>query len=150
MLTVLIKILCEEKVLFSIPGLELILFLAEGDMRRLLNDSDMLNRSFHKINNQTVKISCFFPDIFNLVDFLFYVIHKNTISALEIFMDIYNNGFGFIEIIHGILKIIKKFQIDKYQKIQILRKICDFQIEFFVFKSDINSVISLIKNFNHI
>nr|UXY87461.1 DNA replication factor C complex subunit Rfc2 [Cryptomonas sp.] len=141
----IIKIFYWENILFSIAGLELLIFLAEGDIRRILNESEKIFKSFLVITNKTVNISCFFPEVFMLGEFLQNSFNQNYISAYEIFVDICNYGLDPIEIFQGIFRILKKMQSSSSKKIKILKMLCEFQIGFFQNKFKIDFIISVLK-----
>nr|UXY87959.1 DNA replication factor C complex subunit Rfc2 [Cryptomonas curvata] len=145
MLKKTVKILHKEKILFSIKALEMLVFIAEGDMRRLLNESEIISRSFLKITDATVKISCFVPIVFMIADFLYFILNKNHLWAFEIFIDILNEGYSLVEIINGIFKFLKKFKIFAFKKIKFLKILCEFQIVLFEKKSEISYAILFFK-----
>jgi DNA polymerase III gamma/tau subunit len=141
----IIRIFYEEKILFSILGLESIIFSTEGDMRRLLNESELIGKCFLKITDETLKLSCFTPDTFMIGEFLYYIFNKNSICAFEIFIDICNEGNEFIEIIDRIFRFLKKVQLIGSRKFKILKILCEFQIGFFCNQSRINNMFSILK-----
>ena len=138
MLKKIVKILYKEETAFSIKSLEMLIFIAEGDMRRLINESEKISRSFIKITDAAVRISCLVPNIFMIADFLFFTFNKNYIVAFEIFIDILNDGYNLFETINGIFKFLKKFKIFAIIKLKILKILCEFQIKLFENDLEIN------------
>jgi hypothetical protein len=63
----------------------MLIFYSRGDMRRLLNEAEIGSRSFFKLTDLTVKISCFVPSIFMIADFLYFTFNRNHLWAFEIF-----------------------------------------------------------------
>uniref|UniRef100_A0A7S0N7L5 AAA+ ATPase domain-containing protein n=2 Tax=Cryptomonas curvata TaxID=233186 RepID=A0A7S0N7L5_9CRYP len=141
------KILCIEKILFSIKGLEMLIFLAEGDMRRLLNEAEISSRSFFKLTDLTVKICCFVPSIFMIAEFLYVIFNRNHLLAFEIFTDICNEGYNIAEIIYGIFKYLKRIRLFHFKKLKILKFLCELQIGLFEQKCKLNFVLTIIKKF---
>jgi len=140
-----IKILSKEEISFSIKGLEMLIFLVEGDMRRLLNETEIISKSFLTLAELSVKMSCFVPNIFMIADFLYFTFNKNYILASEIFFDILNGGYSVVETINGIFKFLKKIKLFEVKKIKITKKICEFQIRLFENRQDLNFVLNFLK-----
>jgi DNA polymerase III delta prime subunit len=141
----IIKILYIEQILFSIKGLEMLIFLAEGDMRRSLNEAEIVSRSFLKLTDLTVKISSFVPSVFMIAEFLYFIFNQNHLLAFEIFTDICNEGYNIIEITYEIYKFLKKIRLFYFKKFKILKLLCEIQIGLFEEKSKINIVLTIIK-----
>ena len=140
-----IKILSKEEIKFSIKGLEMLIFLSEGDMRFFLNEAEIISKSLLILTELTVKISCFVPNMFLIADFLYFYFNKNYTLAFEIFFEILNEGYCIIEIINGIFKFLKKTKLFEYKKVKIIKKICEIQIEYFQNEVEMNFFLKFLK-----
>ena len=103
------------------------------------------SRSFFKLTDLTVKISCFVPSIFMIAEFLYFVFNRNHLLAFEIFTDICNEGYNITEITYGIFKFLKRIRLFHFEKLKILKFLCELQIGLFEHKSKLNLVLTIIK-----
>ena len=142
----IIKILHAENILFSVKGLETLIFLAEGDMRRLVNESEVISKSFFKITNKTIKTSSFVPRIFVMItEFLAFTLNTNYLGAFELFIDICNEGHEATEVVYEVFKFLKKVRLFNFEKIKVLKNLCKFQVLYFQRQLKINNTMAILK-----
>nr|UXY86994.1 DNA replication factor C complex subunit Rfc2 [Cryptomonas paramecium] len=137
------KILYKEKVLFSIKGLESMIIFSGGDVRELLNESELVEKSFLMITSRTSKLFYFFPTIYFIDNFIYSILNQNYLNALEIFLDTYNKGHQPFDIINYIFKSLKKMSFFHFRKLKMLKILCQLQIK--VFSAEIDATILFLK-----
>mmetsp|Transcript_16873 Transcript_16873/g.46149 ORF Transcript_16873/g.46149 Transcript_16873/m.46149 type:complete len:245 (-) Transcript_16873:9902-10636(-) len=140
------KIFYKEKVLFSTKGLESMVISSGGDARELLNESELVEKSFLMITSRTSKLFHFFPTICFIDNFIFSILNQNYLNALEIFLDIYNKGHRPFDVINYIFKSLKKIRFFHLRKLKILKILCQLQIKVFSFEIDNTTLFLTLKN----
>mmetsp|Transcript_17758 Transcript_17758/g.36416 ORF Transcript_17758/g.36416 Transcript_17758/m.36416 type:complete len:329 (+) Transcript_17758:64-1050(+) len=124
----LLKILLKEKVLFDLPSVEALIFLADGDFRKILNQIEMLTGDSRLLKISRVKKLVPKLKASEVLDFLFCIFRNETHIAREIFYDFTNQGFSKLDFFSEIFEILKKTSFDNFSKIRILACFSRFRL----------------------
>ena len=132
-----------EKISYDIPGLEAIIFAAQGDLRRAINYLQLTSNNFDKITLDNVYKLCDKPHPHIIKTIIVHCYEKNILKSFEIIRNLLKKGYSSMDIITGMVNVMCHFEmdeIDKKTKLQILDKICQ---TYAVINSGIESELQL-------
>ncbi len=119
-LNFLVYIFKEENVSFDLPTLEALIFLADGDLRKILNQvetiiggSDILKIGGLKKILPKLKAS-------EILDFIFSIFRNEKKVAEENLSDFVNRGFSKLDFLAEIFDILKKTRLENHKKLKML------------------------------
>jgi len=101
MRTGIIKICNDNKIKFTEDGIDFLIKISKGDMRKAINNLQSFNMSYNIINYKNVCIFFGYPSIEN-IDKIYEIIIKNNLSkSYDLIKNIiYNNQYSFLELIN--------------------------------------------------
>ncbi|ABW98125.1 rfc2 (nucleomorph) [Hemiselmis andersenii] len=124
----LIFILNNEGVFFDIAGLEATIFLTNGDIRQILNMSQIIVKTFGNLTQKAIKKFCSLSNSTVFLEFFSAFSNKNVYFSQELLLDCINNGSNIIETIQRIFLFCKKIHINEKGKIKIFDILCHFRL----------------------
>lgn len=124
-------ILNQEKIFFDVPGLETVLLLSRGDIRQILNKSEIVVRNFGELTWRVMKRFYSISDTTYVIGFFCAFLNKNYILSEEILFDIINGGLNRLEIIQKIFEFTKNIENHNLMKMKVLNLLCTFRIKHF-------------------
>mmetsp|Transcript_46972 Transcript_46972/g.96047 ORF Transcript_46972/g.96047 Transcript_46972/m.96047 type:complete len:243 (-) Transcript_46972:2540-3268(-) len=126
----LFRILEKEKIHFDIQSIEVMIFLANGDMRKILNQTEMFIKDSGYLS--ITEIKKFIPKLntSELIDFFFnFLIHQEEL-ATEILLDVINQGLSTIDLVHDFLLVLKQIRLKNSLKLKILEFLSELRLDF--------------------
>lgn len=103
-----LKKICEsEKVTFTDEGIELIVNVANGDMRHAINQLQLVYTSYGKIESNYVNMLCDKPSPLLIKDLIMLSIDKNLPNALKCLYSLINDGNSSSDIVMGMIAFLK-------------------------------------------
>lgn len=116
----LIKICNEEDTKYTEEGINIICYIAGGDMRKAINDLQKTIYSYGGINKKNVLKSCKVPDpedIKNIID----ICYKFNIVEANIKMnELFDSGYNYNDIVSGFVYVIQTYEIEEEERLKIL------------------------------
>ncbi len=115
---------CEaEKIVYTDPGLEALIFTAEGDMRNALNNLQSTHAGFTTVNDQNVFKVCDQPHPMIVKNIIDSCIKANVRGAVENVSKLWNAGYSAFDIIGTIFRVCKGFEMAEGLKLLFIREI---------------------------
>lgn len=114
------RICKKEKIKVDEEGLSLICTLAEGDMRRSINNLQKTVQTFGDIKKSSVLKICNVPDPDNIQIILNHCSQKRLTEALEILGQMMDKGCYCLDIITGFNHVIVQQKMDERKRLQLL------------------------------
>mmetsp|Transcript_53728 Transcript_53728/g.127050 ORF Transcript_53728/g.127050 Transcript_53728/m.127050 type:complete len:315 (+) Transcript_53728:60-1004(+) len=126
----LLKIFKNEKIYFDLSSVEFLIFLADGDMRKILNQTEMLIGDSKKMKIGSIRKILPKFQTWGALDFVFNIFRNETKIAEEILFDIFNQGNSKLDFINEFFGIIKKVGLKNYQKLKLLSHLSKSRLDF--------------------
>jgi replication factor C subunit 2/4 len=115
---------CEaEKIVYTDPGLEALIFTAEGDMRNALNNLQSTHAGFTTVNDQNVFKVCDQPHPVIVKSIIDSCIKADVRGAVENVSKLWNAGYSAFDIIGTIFRVCKGFEMNEAMKLTFIREI---------------------------
>jgi len=121
-----LELICnKEHCKYNKEALERICFISHNDIRIAINKIQTLANEYGIVNIENINNICDTPNIIALKNIIKFCIQKQTNSALDVGIALYNDGFNCADILSGIFDILKstvmtKDLIDEDLKIKFL------------------------------
>lgn len=120
-----------EKLKYDNDGLNSIIFVSQGDLRRALNYLQLTNTNYGEINMTNVYKLCDkpHPHIIKYIIDDFY--NQKLTDSYNKLKNLLNKGYSNSDIISGMINVLKYFpikDIDEYKKITLINEICKTSI----------------------
>jgi replication factor C subunit 2/4 len=125
----LIFILNQEKMFFDIQGIEIILFLSNGDIRQTINRSEILAKNLGGISKEIFKNFYSISKSTIIIEFFYSFFNKNQIFTKEIILEIFNEGYDKTEVLQKIFEIAKRLKKNDLIKLKILNFLCRLKLD---------------------
>lgn len=104
----LTDILTKENVKYNKKGLEAIIFISDGDMRQILNNTQAIATNYGDITEQNVYSICDIPHPDEMTKIINYCLIGDHISAHTAVNTVYNKGYSVVDILDTMFKVVKK------------------------------------------
>ena len=115
---------CEaEKIVYTNPGLEALIFTAEGDMRNALNNLQSTHAGFATVNDENVFKVCDQPHPMIVKGIIDSCVKADVRGAVENVSKLWNAGYSAIDIIGTIFRVCKGFDMVEGLKLLFIREI---------------------------
>lgn len=122
--TYLTKICDAEKIEYHKNGFEMICYIANGDMRKAINNLQLTAFSFNKITKNNVLKICKVPDPEDIKNIIKFCLDKNLIEANNNLNKIINDGYYYLDIVNAFsFVLISDETIPNNQKIKLLNNV---------------------------
>lgn len=133
----IISICDDNKIIFTDDGLDFLIKISRGDMRKAINNLQSINMSYDIINYENVCIFFGYPSIEHINKIYEYVIKNNLQKSYELVKNIiYQNQYSFLEIINETHNfILNKFLLNqiKYDKFSsIINKLKNLEYNVYI------------------
>lgn len=116
----LMKICKTENIKFDDPGLNIICYISDGDMRKAINDLQKTAYTFNKISEKAVLNVCKVPnpkDIKNIID----LCAKKDLEAADAgVLDIIREGYYYLDIISGFVYVLFTYKISEDLRLRLV------------------------------
>ncbi|AFP65338.1 DNA replication factor C complex subunit Rfc2 (nucleomorph) [Chroomonas mesostigmatica CCMP1168] len=141
----LVFILKQEKIFFDVQGLDIILYLSNGDIRQTLNMSEIIVKNFGELTIKTTKKFYSISDFTNFFELFYSFLNKNYVFSRELLFDIFNECSDKIEILQYIFSFAKKIINQNRLKLRIISLLCKIKLNYLqsVNKSFVASILAL-------
>lgn len=97
----LINICKLEKIEYDKNSLDTICYISDGDMRKAINNLQIVAYSFDKITKKNILKVCKFPDPEEIREIIKMCYDKKFNESIEYINDIINNGYYYQDIVNG-------------------------------------------------
>jgi len=119
----------KEKIFFDIKSIEILIFYSDGDLRKILNFSEIFIKKVGLLNYKILQKSEFFLQSDKLLEYIIACYNNNVYIAHEILNDVWNNGICFQEIFTNLFQIIKNIDVAIKNRFEILALICNIRLK---------------------
>lgn len=122
--------ICEkEKIPYSLSGLEAICYIADGDMRRAINDLQKTSYTYRKISSDTVLSVCKVPSPDSIKEILSFCMRNNLEKANNSLMELIIQGYYYPDIITGFTLVLTDYQgINEYLRLELMQIVSQTKI----------------------
>lgn len=125
-----LKFICDrEKLKYNEDGLSALVMTTEGDMRKAINNLQLINSGFKRVTKESVYKLCDAPNIIYIKYIIEICADGELTKALESIKELYHKGYSTLDISLGLFKCIKLGELDIPLKLQyeygdIISKTC--------------------------
>lgn len=117
----LVEICKKENISCDNSGLERLMFCSNYDIRQCINNLEYISYSKIKINEEVVDSIIDIPKIHNIVKILKSCNEHDLVSAINMTVELYNNGYSANDILLTFLKYIENYCENKESNINQLK-----------------------------
>mmetsp|Transcript_2063 Transcript_2063/g.3233 ORF Transcript_2063/g.3233 Transcript_2063/m.3233 type:complete len:236 (+) Transcript_2063:368-1075(+) len=124
MLYRLMHIIEKESVSYTDPGLEAILFTAEGDMRQAVNNLQSTHAGFGRITPENVFKVCDQPHPEILTDIVKFCLDEKIDEAISLLNNLWKMGYSAADIVTTLFRVVKYYEpMNEELKLEYLKEI---------------------------
>ncbi|AYV85039.1 MAG: putative replication factor C small subunit [Satyrvirus sp.] len=118
--TYLSKICEKENVKYNENGLSTICYIANGDMRKAINNLQLTSYSYGNINKKTVLSICKVPDPEEIKNIIELCLNKKLEEADKQMDNIIKDGYYYLDIVTGFIYVLSKYDMDNDKKLKLI------------------------------
>jgi replication factor C subunit 2/4 len=120
-----VKYVCEaERVAWTAPGLEAIIFSAEGDMRNALNNLQSTSAGFGSITDSNVYKVCDAPHPAVVARIIRACEAKDIDLACQLLRDLHGHGYASVDLVATLFKVAKADrELPEKKKLEFIKEI---------------------------
>jgi len=107
----LIKICESEKIPYQGSGLDIICYISDGDMRKAINNLQLVAFTYNKITKKNVLAICKLPDPKDIESIITSCLNLNLIEAGNKMDEIICQGYYYLDIISGFVYVLSQMDI---------------------------------------
>ena len=125
-----LKFICDkENLKYDKDGLSALIMTTEGDMRKAINNLQLINSGFKKVTKSAVYKLCDAPNMIYIKDIIESCANGELTKSLKSVKHLYDKGYSSLDISLGLFKCIKLGEINISTKFQyeygnIISKTC--------------------------
>ena len=124
----LMQICKKENVTYEENGIKALIFIAQGDMRRAINNMEAIYNSFRIITEENVYKLCHQPHPSQLIQLIHSCAGKNIKEAIINYNALKERGFCNSDILQTLVAVLKSVTIDESLRINYIKIISDTYI----------------------
>lgn len=103
-----LKYICkEEKLYYSKDGLEALIMTTEGDMRKAINNLQLISNGIGSVTVKSVYDLCDTPNMIEIKNIINHCGSGNVVKALKSVQNMYDKGYSTLDISLGLFSCIK-------------------------------------------
>lgn len=140
MLKRLIEICELEKVSYTQDGMEALLFVSDGDLRRALNNLQNVSAGFRNVNKENVFKVCDVPSPEKLNDLLTNCLNGKWRPAHNILHELLKCGHSSIDIVVTIRNLLKTFKAPEHVLLEFIKAVA---ITHMIISNGLSTVLQL-------
>ncbi len=119
----------KEKVEYDKKGLEMLVLISHGDLRKAINNLQSTAISYQIINKKCVLNNCKSPNPTKILKMLKYCLNKNLEKATEMMDLIMEEGYYYSDILTNLSMIIQQEELDEELRLNILSVVQQTKID---------------------
>lgn len=119
-LSYLIKICKEEEISYTKEGINIICYIASGDMRKAINDLQKTVYSYGEINKKNVLKSCKVPDPDDIKYIINICYDYNLVEVNNKMNELFDSGYNYNDIVSGFSNVIQYYEMEEEERLRIL------------------------------
>lgn len=121
----LLDIISKENIKYDLDGVDAIIDIANGDLRKAINILQLIYVSFKYISSENVYNICDKPHPKVIGTIINFCIHKNIKEALLVLNKLYDDGYSSLDITLGMFNYLKNsININNKIKIVYINEVC--------------------------
>lgn len=142
--------ICEkENLKYHKSGLDILCYISDGDMRKAINNLQLVAYTYNNVNKSNVLTICKIPDPEDIKEIIYLCLDNNLIAAVDKMDNIIYQGYYYLDIISAFVFVLSKIDIpNKIMLIDIVNQTKINIISGIRSKLQLAAMISRIIDFN--